>query len=551
MKKLAFALSLALFALGSLMGEERGLTVVVRDLAGEYAQAGKQYAVFIAVDKYKSWVPLKNPVRDAKEIRRILEDRYYLDESIELYDAQATKTGVFRLFQKLIQDTRPEDSVFIFYAGHGQLDGLTQTGFWIPVDAGTDALAQENWIPNIQVRNLISQLKSRHVLLISDSCFSGDILNPTRGAAPTIDKGYFATAYSRVSRQVLTSGASESVPDESEFARQIKLFLEGNARPYVDPLMLFSDIRLGMRGTTPMIGNLKDSGHQENASFLFFLKGKEAPRPEPVVAAAVLAPPTTGFLAVSTGEKGLSLFLNGEARGPVEPSFRAELAPGTYALELKGPGRYAKQDATVEVGLVRRLEIAARDAASIEWELPEGMSFDMKGPGAFAMAIQGKGRLENLEPGSYGGLLRYGEIAAEIKAMKAVKGESLSLSNLPSKLLDELSARRAKAGKPKQGLGFLRYGGIALGALGLVASGAIYTFGLDLMANYNAESNPQRAGDKHEFITDYAKNLNAFLVVSGLGIGSAVWGFSIPSRSPDVDSESIDRQIDELRTLIR
>jgi hypothetical protein len=223
----------------------RGLEVRVRALAGEYASVGKQYAVLIAIDRYRSWTALRNPVKDARDIRDILSRQYYVDEVIELYDADATKADINRLFGSLIERVAPEDSVLISYAGHGYLDPLSGTGFWIPVDGGTDKYAQENWIPNAQIRGFISRMKARHVALIADSCFSGDILNPTRGAPSDITSEYFRAAYQRVSRQVLTSGASESVPDTSSFAMQLKLALEGNRQPYLDPLMLYSQVRLG------------------------------------------------------------------------------------------------------------------------------------------------------------------------------------------------------------------------------------------------------------------------------------------------------------------
>jgi hypothetical protein len=113
---------------------------------------------------------------------------------------------------------------------------------------------------------------------IADSCFSGDFLNPTRGMAPTITSEYFKNAYARISRQVLTSGASESVPDESQFTRQLKLTLEGSNAPYLDPLMLYNDIRLSVTQSTPLFGDLKDSGHQAGSSFLFFLKDNPVPQ---------------------------------------------------------------------------------------------------------------------------------------------------------------------------------------------------------------------------------------------------------------------------------
>ncbi len=132
----------------------------------------------------ESWPALRNPVKDARQIKEILDRRYYVDQFIELYDGDASKAAVIRLFGSLIETTRPEDSVLVFYSGHGFLDPLSNTGFWIPVDGGVDRYAQENWIPNAQLRGFIGRMKARHVALVADSCFSGDILDPTRGAAP-------------------------------------------------------------------------------------------------------------------------------------------------------------------------------------------------------------------------------------------------------------------------------------------------------------------------------------------------------------------------------
>jgi hypothetical protein len=152
---------------------------------------------------------------------------------LTLYDEQATKAGIIKLFKELPGRLEVKDSVLIFYAGHGHLDSASKNGFWIPVDGGLDENVQERWIPNSIIRGLISQIKAKHILLISDSCFSGDLLEAWREKAPTITPEYFKKAYKRRSRQVLTSGASERVPDDSEFSTQLKLALEENDKPYL------------------------------------------------------------------------------------------------------------------------------------------------------------------------------------------------------------------------------------------------------------------------------------------------------------------------------
>jgi hypothetical protein len=322
----------------------RGLKTVVGQLEGATAVVGKQYAVLIAIDKYENWLTLQNPVRDAKEIRDILSRRYYVTDFFELYNESATKAGIVKLFSMLTSTVKPEDSVLIFFAGHGHLDKISNTGFWIPVDGGTDVYEQSNWLPNSQIRGFIGNMKARHVALIADSCFSGDFLNPTRGMAPVITNEYFKNAYARVSRQVLTSGASEAVPDESAFTRQLKLALEGNTSPYLDPFMLYDQIRLGVTQTTPLFGDLKDCGHQQGASFLLFLR-QEAAQEEPRAGQPVSEPrmpkltveKTYGKIRIETRSAG-ELYLDGEPQGELPSGGTASLEnveTGSHELEMR------------------------------------------------------------------------------------------------------------------------------------------------------------------------------------------------------------------------
>lgn len=312
-------------------------------LVGDENAVGRQIAVFIAVDRYEKLPALANPVRDAKDIREILVGRYFFDNVIELYDDEATKANINRLFSELVQETKPSDAVFIYYAGHGFLDENSGLGFWLPVDGGTDENAQENWLPNSQIRGYVSRMKARKVALFVDSCFSGDILDAARGLPDLVGAEYFRNAYLRISRQVLTSGAIEAVPDKSEFAAQLKMALEGNTKPYLDPLEIYSQIRLGITKTTPLFGSLKDSGHQEGGSFIFFL------RDSPAMLSMALARPTTQFaierevgsIQISTYDPG-SLYVNGQYVtdiGEDRTITLRDVEVGEYVLEMRYRGQ--------------------------------------------------------------------------------------------------------------------------------------------------------------------------------------------------------------------
>ena len=140
---------------------------------------------------------------------------------------------------------------------------------------------------------------------------------------------------------MLTSGASESVPDVSEFARGLKMALEGNTAPQIDPLMLYDQVRLGMRRTTPLFGELKDSGHQVGGSFLFFLKDAPAQVPSPAT-----APAEAGTAAAGAAVE-------------VKPTFTVEKPHATIVVTAREDGRLfldAKEMGSVPAGGTARLE---------------------------------------------------------------------------------------------------------------------------------------------------------------------------------------------------
>ena len=271
MKKLFILFAVLIFAL-PVMAQNRGGEL--ESVVGKNVTVGKQWAVFIAIDKYRDngWTNLNHPVKDAREIQQILREHYIIDNWRELFDDKASAEGIRALFRNLRQEVGKDDSVFVFHAGHGFKDDDTDKGAWIPADASSNRDRKGGWIGHDEIRAYLDLLPAKHVFLISDSCYSGDLLaNPRAGAFPRFDNDYYRKAYSLVSRQVMTSGASETVPDASDFARRLKNTLTRAEGACVDPVKLFEQVREAS-GTTPRLGAMPSSLHHKDGSFLFFKK---------------------------------------------------------------------------------------------------------------------------------------------------------------------------------------------------------------------------------------------------------------------------------------
>jgi hypothetical protein len=420
-------------AASALSAQDRGLAVLARQVTGRPDfDVGKQYAVIIGIDKYREWNSLRGAVSEAKAVKKVLGDRYYIDDFFELYDGDATAAKIRRLFiETLPAKIGPRDSLLVFFAGHGQTDA-TKTGFWIASDGSKDLYQQNNWIPNAQVRNMVASLRAQRVLILADACFAGDFLNVNRGATPVIDSAYYSQALQLVSRQVLTSGASQSVPDDSEFGKQLVSFLERNTEPLLDTVSIYERVRRGIGQSLPLLGTLP--GNEDGASFVLFLKpeadrasaeakapkatepkqaaAKEAEAAPAVSAAAVArAPVGRGDLMVRTNPAGAEVFVDGVSYGPAPALVTRLEADKTVKVSAKTDSMAGSLDVTLQAGEVKEVEVELstltgnlflRTNKADAHLLVDGQDLGEVGSGLFRGVIAGKHKLEVVTPDMYG-----------------------------------------------------------------------------------------------------------------------------------------------------
>ena len=150
--------------------------------AGRYAEdellqgfaTGITWFLGIGINDYKYWPKLSNAVRDVTAVKDLLMESYGLRmEHVQLLlDKEASRTNILRTIDRLADTIQTPDSLIIYYAGHGHLK--RQSGFWVPIEAERNATF--SYIPNSRIKELIGEIPSLHTLLISDSCFSGNLL---------------------------------------------------------------------------------------------------------------------------------------------------------------------------------------------------------------------------------------------------------------------------------------------------------------------------------------------------------------------------------------
>jgi uncharacterized caspase-like protein len=139
----------------------------------EDAETGRYFALVIGIDKYPSPVPqLHTAVGDARAVADLLHKQYGFQVTL-LTDVDATRARILDQLATYQSQLAVADNLLIYYAGHGFRIDQADKSFWLPSDA--NSRLSSNRISADDLTTAMATLKSRHVLVISDSCFSGGL----------------------------------------------------------------------------------------------------------------------------------------------------------------------------------------------------------------------------------------------------------------------------------------------------------------------------------------------------------------------------------------
>ena len=253
-------------------------------------QSGTQYfALVIGNNDYKFIPHLATALSDAQEVARVLRTQY--EFQVELLP-NATREQILGALNKYRRSLPPEASLLIYYAGHGQNDKDVDKAYWLPVDARPDQ--NTNWISADDVTTDLKGIRARHILVVSDSCYSGGL---SRGLStlvqPSGDRSRFLDNWGArgPSRILLASGGNEPVADgggvgqHSVFASALLKGLQNMEYPQFTVEELFLRVQESVGGRSdqvPQLSPIRNSGHDEG-SFVFLRSAPAATGKEPIV----------------------------------------------------------------------------------------------------------------------------------------------------------------------------------------------------------------------------------------------------------------------------
>lgn len=230
----------------------------------------RRFAVLIGNNQYASPIPpLETPIADVSSIAELMRTRFGYDARIV---KNAGKATIIEALNDIAAVARPEDSVLLFYAGHGYLLEEVKMGYWIPVDASVKTA--KGWISNNDISKLLAAIPARQLMLISDSCYSGTLTKEQKvGQGKELKPDEILRQRSVL---VLSSGADEPVSDEGKEGHSIfawnlirTLQASGSLTPGAK---VWSTVSTGVTSEypqQPQYGAVVSAGHAEGGDFLF------------------------------------------------------------------------------------------------------------------------------------------------------------------------------------------------------------------------------------------------------------------------------------------
>ena len=244
---------------------------------------GAYFALVIGINDYSHLKKLSTAVSDANAIAQLLHDKYGFD--VKLIH-NATRDQIKEALGEYRRSLDPDASLLIYYAGHGMYDEAADKAYWLPADARNDDTTR--WIIADDITTDIKVIPARHVLVISDSCYSGVL---TREASPSFSprdrERFIEKMMAGRSRTLMASGGKEPVADgggagHSVFADAlIKGLAEYDASQFSAEELFDAYVRERVGGRsdqTPEYSVIRNSGH-DSGDFVFERESANAAKP--------------------------------------------------------------------------------------------------------------------------------------------------------------------------------------------------------------------------------------------------------------------------------
>jgi hypothetical protein len=262
--------------------DTRGFKQIIKSKEGNVvASYHESHALLVGISDYTNgWPDLPNAVKDCQKIKNALMRHGFDVEIVENPTKKELHDAIRKFMYTFGIDS--DNRLLFFFAGHGHTLKMSyggQLGYIVPADAPlpyqNQAAFMDSTISMQDFENQARQIQAKHVLYFFDSCFSGSIFALSRAIPQAISEKINLPV-----RQFIVSGTEEEeVPDESVFAEQLVLAVQGEGDMTKDGYITGTELGLFLQDKVekysnatqhPQYGKIRDP-NLDKGDFVFIL----------------------------------------------------------------------------------------------------------------------------------------------------------------------------------------------------------------------------------------------------------------------------------------
>jgi WD40 repeat protein len=202
------------------------------------ARPGRVFVLGVGINRYASGRNLTYAETDVRTALESLQARSMAGspvQAVPLSDESATVSNIKQALRRLsggdrqarapasfdrFQRSQPEDSVIIYFAGHGIVDGdryYVLTHEYIPSPDGRVVEGAAGTISDRELEGLLRGIDASRILLVLDSCFSGKLLDADETRpGPWNQRGLAQLAYEKGMYLVAAAQSYETAAEVSQ-----------------------------------------------------------------------------------------------------------------------------------------------------------------------------------------------------------------------------------------------------------------------------------------------------------------------------------------------
>ena len=304
----------------------------IKDLhANRIGAYQESYALLIGVQDYTGyWPDLDNVAQDLQRIEATLMQEHFHISKILNPGGDELKKQIQDFFQNKGQN--PDDRILLFFSGHGYTYKKNKKAYLIPTDAPNPISKTSQLLKNaLCVSDIISwaeKVKSRHVLLMFDSCFSNNVFN--RRAKTTLPNDISSVTLMPVQQFIVAGIDGNKLPKKSMFVDAFVKAIGGQADLNDDQYVTATELSIYTNemvinsgyDQTPRYGKLSGMG-----DFVFQVSSNGHVRKEKI------GDKFEAYVSVSSNHNA-EVYLNGWNIGKT-PLEKFPITPDRYRLWVK------------------------------------------------------------------------------------------------------------------------------------------------------------------------------------------------------------------------